>query len=70
MKKTLGYLCLSFSFTLWGIIALLAFIDLSKTTLATATTLLIIGSEVLFVVALGLLGKEAWQEIKAFFQRK
>ena len=70
MKKIAGYICLVLSFAVWGVIALLPFIDISKGEVAAATTFLIISGEVLFLVSIALLGKDAWEHIKAIFKRK
>ncbi|MCB1586537.1 MAG: transporter suffix domain-containing protein [Xanthomonadales bacterium] len=69
MKKIAGYICLVLSFAVWGVIALLPFIDISKGEVAAATTFLIISGEVLFLVSIALLGKDAWEHIKAMFKR-
>jgi hypothetical protein len=54
----------------WAIIPLFPFLDLSKGQLAGATTASIISAEVAFVASIALLGKEAWERIKAVFKRK
>ncbi len=69
MKKVAGYICLVLSFAVWGVIALLPFVDISKGEVAAVTTFLIISGEVLFLVSIALLGKEAWEHIKAIFKR-
>ena len=69
MKKIAGYVCLVLSFAVWGVIALLPFVDISKGEVAAATTFLIISGEVLFLISIALLGKEAWEHIKAIFKR-
>ena len=69
MKKIAGYICLVLSFAVWGVIALLPFIDISKGEVAAATTFLIISGEVLFLFSIALLGKDAWEHIKAMFKR-
>jgi hypothetical protein len=70
LKKIVGYVFLILSFAVWGIIAALPFIDISKGEIAAATTVLIISGEVLFVASIALLGKEVWGHIKAIFTRK
>ncbi len=67
MKKTLGYLFFVLSFGVWGLVALLPFLELTKGEIATATTLLIIGGEVAFFIAIALLGKDFWSKIKSLF---
>jgi hypothetical protein len=69
LKKVAGYICLVLSFAVWGVIALLPFVDISKGEVAAVTTFLIISGEVLFLVSIALLGKEAWEHIKAIFKR-
>ncbi len=69
MKKITGYICLVLSFAVWGVIALLPFIDISKGTVATTTIFLIILGEVMFLISIALLGKEAWEHIKEIFKR-
>ena len=67
MKKVFGYLLFILSFCVWGLVALLPFLELSKGEIATATTLLIIGGEVAFLIAIALLGKDFWSKIKSLF---
>lgn len=69
LKNIAGYICLVLSFAAWGVIALLPFVDISKGEVAAGTTFLIISGEVLFLVSIALLGKEAWEHIKAIFKR-
>jgi len=70
LKNILGYICLVLSFVTWGIIATFPFIGISKGEVAAATTFLFISGEVLFLISLALLGKEAWEKIKGIFKRK
>lgn len=70
MKKIIGYTLLTLSFVAWGLIALLPFIDISKTQIAGATALLVIAGEVLFWLSILLLGKEAWEKIKSRLKRE
>ena len=69
LKKALGYICLVLSFLVWGIIAALPFIDISKGEVAAATTFLIISGEVLFLISIALLGRDVWDKIKGIFKR-
>ena len=69
MKKITGYICLVLSFAVWGVIALLPFIDISKSAVTTTTIFLIISGEVMFLISIALLGKEAWEHIKTIFKR-
>ena len=68
LKKLIGYVFLVFSFLVWAVIAALPFMDISTSEMATATTVLIISGEVLFLLAIALLGKEAWLKIKAILK--
>ena len=52
-----------------GILKRIIVIDISKGEVAAATTFLIISGEVLFLVSIALLGKDAWEHIKAMFKR-
>ena len=70
MKKIIGYGLLVLSFAVWGVIALLPFLALSKGQIAGATTILIITGELAFLSSLTLLGKEVWEKIKAIFKSK
>ncbi|KGJ88986.1 transporter suffix domain-containing protein [Colwellia psychrerythraea] len=70
MKKLIGYVFLVLSFLVWAVIATLPFMDISASEMATATTVLVISGEVLFLLAIALLGKEAWLKIKAIFISK
>ena len=56
------------SFAFWAIIALFPFLDLSTGQIAGATTISIIAAEVAFFASIALLGKEAWDRIKAIFK--
>jgi len=69
LKKIAGYICLVLSFAVWGVIALLPLVDISKGEVTAATTFLIIFGEILFIVSIALLGKEVWEHIKAIFKR-
>lgn len=69
LKRLIGYLLLFLSFVLWGLIALIPFLDIAKGEMAGATTILFIIGEVLFWGAIALLGREAWGKLKAIFKR-
>ncbi|CAG36993.1 unknown protein [Desulfotalea psychrophila LSv54] len=58
------------SFLLWAVILLLPFLEISTVHMAESTTVLIISAEVAFFSGIALLGKEAWQHIKARFKGK
>lgn len=70
MKKALGYVLMVLSFLPWAGIAALPFLDVSVGTAAGITTGLIVTGEVLFFAGLALVGKEAWEKIKAVFREK
>ena len=70
MRKTLGYFFVILSFLPWAAIAALPFFDISIGMAAGITTGLLVGGEVSFVLGLALLGKEAWERIKAAFRKK
>ena len=70
MRKTLGYFFVILSFLPWAAIAALPFFDISIGMAAGITTGLLVGAEVSFVLGLALLGKEAWERIKAVFRKK
>ena len=67
MRKTLGYVMLIIACLAWVAIPLLSFSGISLAAAAAFTTVLIILGEVTFFVGIALLGKEAWQRIKAAF---
>jgi len=70
MRKTLGYFFVILSFLPWAAIAALPLFDISIGMAAGITTGLLVGGEVSFVLGLALLGKEAWERIKAAFRKK
>lgn len=67
MRKRTGYVLLIVSCLAWGAIAALPFFSISVGEAAVATTGLIILGEVSFFLGVLLLGKEAWEKIKAWF---
>ena len=67
MRKTLGYVMLVVACLAWVAILLLPFLGISMAAAAAFTTGLIITGEVTFFAGIALLGKEAWQKIKAIF---
>ena len=70
MRKALGYFFVILSLLPWAAIAALPFFDVSIGMAAGITTGLLVGAEVSFVLGLALLGKEAWERIKAAFRKK
>jgi len=67
MRKTLGYVMLVIACLAWVAILLLPFLGISLAVAAAFTTGLVIAGEVTFFAGIALLGKEAWQKIKAVF---
>jgi hypothetical protein len=65
MRKTSGYFFVILSFLPWAAIAALPFLDISIGMAAGITTGLIVVGEVSFFLGVALLGKEAWERIKA-----
>ena len=70
MKKKVGYALLMLSFVPWGMIVLLPFLDFTLGQIAAATTALIIAGECFFYLGILLLGREAWEKIKALLSFK
>ncbi len=70
MKKMIGYILFILSFVVWGIIALLPFLDITKVQVASFTTILLIVGEILFWSSLLFLGKDFMQKLKEIFTRK
>jgi hypothetical protein len=70
MRKVLGYFFVVLSFLPWAAIAALPFFDISIGMAAGITTALIVGAEISFFLGLALLGKEAWERIKAAFRKR
>ena len=69
MKKACGYSLLALSFLAWGAILSLPLFQISVGVAAALTTGLIITSEATFYLGIALLGREAWEKIKAFFRK-
>lgn len=65
MRKALGYGMLVVACLSWVAIPVLSFLGISLAAAAAFTTGLIITGEVTFFVGIVLLGKEAWNRIKA-----
>jgi hypothetical protein len=65
MKKTFGYGLVVVSFVVWGAIPLVPLLGIPFETAAGISTGMLISSEVLWYVALLLLGKEVWEKTKA-----
>jgi len=69
MRKACGYTLLALSFLAWGAILSLPLFQISVGVAAALTTGLIITSEATFYLGIALLGREAWEKIKAFFRK-
>ena len=69
MRKACGYSLLALSFLAWGAILSLPLFQISVGVAAALTTGLIIASEATFYLGIALLGREAWEKIKAFFRK-
>ena len=69
-KKTLGFIVLAFACLIWIAMPFIGFLNLTKTELAIYLPSLLIFAEVLFFIAIALLGKEYWLKIKAFIKSK
>ena len=70
MRKAFGYTLLVLSFLAWGVILTLPLLRISVGVAAALTTGLIITSEATFYLGIALLGREAWEKIKAFFRKR
>ena len=70
MKKTAGYLLLALSCLAWAAVFAMPLVDLSLEKAATLTAGLVIAGEVAFLLGIAILGKEAWEKIKAFFRKR
>ena len=68
MKKTVGYILFALSCLAWVAIFTLPLFEISVGEVAALTTGLIIVGEVTFFLGIALLGKEAWEKIKAVFR--
>lgn len=69
MRKASGYVLLALSFLAWGVIVTLPFFEISVGEAAALTTGLIVAGESAFFLGIVLLGKEAWNKIKAVFRK-
>jgi hypothetical protein len=70
MRKAFGYFFVILSFLPWAAIAALPSFDISIGMAAGITTGLIVVGEVSFFLGVALLGKEAWERIKAAFGKR
>jgi hypothetical protein len=69
IRKACGYTLLALSFLAWGAILTLPLFQIPVGVAAALTTGLIITSEATFYLGIALLGREAWEKIKAFFSK-
>ena len=69
IRKVCGYTLLALSFLAWGAILALLLFRISVGVAAALTTGLIIAGEIAFYLGIALLGKDAWDKIKAFFRK-
>ena len=69
MKKTAGYILFALSCLAWAAIFALPLFEISIGEVAALTTGLIIVGEVTFFLGIALLGREAWEKIKAVFKK-
>jgi len=67
MKKIIGYGLFIWSFVAWGATFAVPFIGLTVAQAAGVVTGLIISAELAFILSIALLGKQVWQNLKAFF---
>ena len=69
-KKTIGFIILGFACIIWVITPLIVFFNLTNKQLAIYLPILIVLGEVLFLIAIALLGKEYWIKVKDFIKAK
>ena len=69
MRKASGYALLALSFLAWGAIVALPLFEISVGEAAALTTGLIVAAEAAFFLGIALLGREAWEKIKAVFRK-
>ena len=69
-KKIIGFIVLGFACLIWVIMPFIGFFNLSTKQIAIYLPTLIILGEILFLIAIALLGKEYWIKIKDFVKTK
>jgi len=69
MRKAAGYTFLALSFLAWAAILTLPLFRFSTGMAAALTAGLIITGEATFYLGIALLGREAWEKLKAFFRK-
>ncbi|MDO8351595.1 MAG: transporter suffix domain-containing protein [Gallionella sp.] len=70
LKKAAGYILLALSCLAWAVIFVLPLFEISVGEVAALTTGLIVAGEAAFFLGITLLGREAWEKIKAVFRKK
>lgn len=70
MRKTLGYILLALSAVAWGTIVTLPFFGVSIKKAAVLATGLVVIGEAAFLLGIALLGREAWEKVKAYLKRR
>lgn len=69
LKKVAGYILLALSCLAWAAIFALPLFEITVGEVAALTTGLIVVGEVSFFFGIALLGREAWEKIKAVFRK-
>jgi len=70
LKRAAGYILLTLSCLAWAGILALPFFAISVGEVAALTTGLIVAGEATFFLGIALLGREAWERIKAVFRKE
>lgn len=70
MKKAAGYILLAISCLVWAAIFALPLFEITVGEIAALTTGLIVAGEATFFLGIALLGREAWEKIKAVFRKR
>ena len=70
LKKAAGYVLLALSCLAWAAIFALPLFEISVGEVAALTTGLIVAGEATFFLGITLLGREAWEKIKAVFRKR
>lgn len=69
LRKAAGYILLVFSCLAWAAIFALPLFEISIGEVAALTTGLIVVGEATFLLGIALLGRDAWDKIKAVFKK-
>lgn len=70
MRKIAGWVLMVASFVIWGAIALVPLFDVSTAMAASVAVGMLVASELIFLVSLALLGKEAVRKFTERFRRR